>query len=359
MRILTGSLYFRNFKTGRVERGPKVERDEIDIDAGNSGNNMCIHAIHALSNLVPSMDITGRKVYLDLHLLDGQLDVAQSQTKAAKHADSLDVKTLINAKEYGKINEYGLGAIFIAKHFSVRDESFAKIPDSAIKPFVKKYIRASLTMFPPLVGLIRLTTSRAVVMAALDLMNVLIDHEENRTMFEYISDEILYHLGRLLWKNRLGPDSLEYVDPIINMVTRVVTVKYLGGYDSNVDYELRDRAIEFLVKLTDLSPELKRRVGKKIVYTPTDDYGISIAIPTDVPNTKIYDALVPALTTKVGIIQTPLLAARLLQNLASLPENYCGVLYLQRKIIKTVTTVGFDNEQISDILFNQVLNKIV
>lgn len=358
LRILTGSLYYRDFITGRAERGPKIDRDEIDIGAGNSGNNICVHALHAISNLVPSIDFTGRRVFLDLHLLDGELDAAQSQTKAAKSADSLDVKTLIDPKEYGKINSMGFGAIYIAKNFNIRDETFTKIPDSVIRPIVKKYIRAAFTIFPPLVSLIGLTTSRAVVMSALDLMIVLIDIEENQHMFTFISDEILYHLVRLLWKNRLGPDSLEYLDPVINMVTRVCSMKLLAGYDTAIDHELRDRALEFLVKLTALSSELKLRVGKKILSTPTDDYGITVATPTNVPNTKLYDAIIPALTTKVGRDHTNLFAAKLLQNLAAMPENRCGILYLQRKIIKALTTVSFENDQISDILLNEVLNKV-
>lgn len=359
IRILTGSLYFRNFKTGRAERGPKSDRDDSDLGAGNSGNNMCIHAIQALSNLTPMIDTVGRRTFADLNLLDGQLDAAQSQTKAAKTADSLvDVKTLINPEDYGRINPLGFGGIFIAKNFSVRDESFAKIPDSAIHPIVKKYIRAALTMFPPIAGLLGMTSSRVAVVSALDFLNVIIDNSENHPICACISDEVLYQLVRLLWKNRLGPDSLEYLDPVINMVTRVSAIKLVGTYDSTVDYELRDRAIEVLVKLTNLSPELKKRVGKKITSTPTNCYGVSVAKSTNQPNTKLYDAIIPALTSKVGRDSTPLVAAKLLQNLAAVPENRYGIMYLQRKIINTVTTDAGKNPQIANILFNGVLNTI-
>ena len=360
MRILTGSLHFRNFKTGRAERAPKSDRDENEIGTGNSGNNMCLHAIHALMNLSPSIDTTGRRVYADLYLLDGQLDITQSQTKATKIADSLDVKTLIKPEEYGRINSLGFGGIYIAKNFSVRDESFAKIPNSVIHPIVKKYIRTALTIFPPLAGLLGVTTSRAVVLSALDFMIVLIDITENHPIFTCISDEVLYQVVRLLWKNRLGPDSLEYFDPMINSVTRVNMMKLLGGYNSVVDYDLRDRAIEFLLKLTSLSPELKQRVGKKIALTQTENYGVSVAKATNQPNTKLYDALIPALTANAGRDQTPLLTGKLLENLASVPENRCGIMYLQRKIIKTVSTtsVAGASLQISNILFNGVLNKI-
>jgi len=359
MRILTGSLYFRNFTTPKAEsRAPKSERDDVDNAAGNSANNICFHALHAISNLVPSIDTIGRRIYIDLYLLDGEIDAAQTQTKTAKNADSLDVKTLVNAKEYGRLNRFGFfGAINIAKNFNVKDETF-QIPDSDIQPVVKKYVRASLTIFPPLVGLIGLTTSRAVVMAALDLMILLLDDEEKRPVFEFVPDEILYHLVRLLWKNRLGPDSLEYFDPMINMVPRVCSMKLVGTYDSAVDYELRDRAIDILEKLTALSSDLKRRVGKKIISTPSKDYGINIATSTNVPNTKLYDAVIPAVTTKVGIAPTPLVAVKLLQNLASIPDNVPGISYCQRKLIKVATSVDVSNEQISHILFKDVLSKV-
>ena len=350
MRILAGSLYYRQFVTGKNERFPK---DENDLGSGNSGSNMCLHAIQAITNLVPSIDITGRRLFFDLYLLDGDA----AQTKACKGMDSLDIKTIINPKKYGKINALGFGAIFIAKHFSVRDESFAKIPNSSIQPIVKAYIRASLQIIPPLVGLIGLSTSRAVIIAALDLMIALVGDEDNHPIFVNISDEMLYELVRLLWKNRLGADSLEYVDPVINMVTRVTSMKLLGGYDSAVDWELRDRSIELLEKLTSLSTDLKQRVGRKILSTPSDEYGISVAKATDIANTKLYDSIIPALTTKVGREQTPLLTAKFLRNLSSVPENSCGVMYLHRKLLKAVTTNAIQNEEVSDIIFNDVLNR--
>ena len=99
-------------------------------------------------------------------------------------------------------------------------------------------------------------------------------------------------------------------------------------------------------------------VGKKIISTPSKDYGINIATSTNVPNTKLYDAVIPAVTTKVGIAPTPLVAVKLLQNLASIPENIPGISYFQRKLIKVATSVDVSNEQISHILFKDVLSKV-
>ena len=364
IRILTGSLYFRNFKTGRTERGPKSDRDESDIGAGNSANNICVHALHALSNLAPSFDTVGRRTFADLYLFDGDQDLTQNQSssRSSKSTDSVDVKILVNEENYGLINPLGFGAIFIAKNFSVKDESFAKIPIKSIHPIVKTYIRSVFTLFPPILGLISLTTSRAVVMSALDFLVVMMDNTENYPIFKCISDEIIYQLVRLSWKNRLGPVSLEYLDPVINMVTRVNPVKLLGSYDSLIDHEVRDRAIEILTKLTALNNDLKVRVGKKIMMKQTEHYGIFVATSINQPNTKLYDAIISALTTKVGRDQTPLLTAKLLQNLASVPENRHGILYVQRKITKALMLPFSSisrNEMIQQILLNDVLNKVI
>jgi len=350
MRILTGSLYFRNFMTGKSERGPKSERDESDLETGNSQNNMCLHAIHTLSNLSPSLDTTGRKLFLDLFLLDGE-----TITKASKNTDSIDVKSIIRSEQYGQINSLGLGGIMLAKHFNVKDDSFTKIPDAVTRPVVYKYIRATLAIFPAIYSLLCITTSRSVVVSTLEFMILLVDNAENHPIFTYISDEILHQLVRLLFIPRLGRDSLEYIDPMINVVSRVSAMKLLGGYDSAVDYELRDRAIEILVRVTALNADLKRRVGRRVAIMQTDRFGLNKAITSDQPNVKLYDAVIPALTTKVGRDQTPLLAAKLLRSLAEVPENSSGILYAERKIIRALSNI-VDN-QVANVLCIGVLNQ--
>ena len=79
-------------------------------------------------------------------------------------------------------------------------------------------------------------------MAALELWKELVDDDGgiSREVFVHAPDIVLYRLVRLLWIPRLGPDSLEYVNPKMNVVTRVSALKLMRGYDSAVDYELRD-----------------------------------------------------------------------------------------------------------------------
>lgn len=355
LRLLTGSLYFRNFITGKTERGPKSEREESgELGTGNSYNNICLHAIQTFHNLAPLIDATGRKVFRDLHLLDGSMDMSD-HIKSNRAADSVDVKTVVRHEDYARVHKFGLGGMYLAKRFDVRDESLSKIPNVAIRSVVGKYIRATLNIFPALVGTLFVTTSRSVVVATLELMKELIDNADNQNVFVCISDLVLYQLTRLLWIPRLGPDSLEYVCPLINMVTRVSALKLLGEYDSAVDYELRDRSLELLVKLTGLNTDLKERVGQKIMTATTEDFGINIVKTVGGTNPRLYEALVPALMTKVGRDATPQLAATLLSNLAMVSKNQTGLLYAQRKILRAAVNA---DPNVAKILYNSVLCEI-
>ncbi len=356
VRILTGSLYFRNFYTGKEARGPKSERDESTITLGNASNNICLHAVNAIFNLASFLDITGEKMFLDLYLFDGDLEPVQNQTKGAKSNETVDVNDYIDPSIYGKIKNMAWSAMFLAKHYSNKDGILTKIPEGLFRPAVRNYVKALWTVFPPLTGLLRVRTSRSVVIATLETIILLVDNPGNREIFLHTPDALLGQLVHLLWIPRLGTDSLEYVDPIINSVSRVSAMKLLGGYDIQVDYEVRDRSVEILQKLTDFSDELKIRVGKKIVITPSDNYNVDKATVFNQPCTRLYDAILPALTTKVGRDHTAQFAAKFLANLASVEENRPGILYAERKILKATTMVS---PEIATILFNEVLEKVL
>ena len=355
LRILNGALYFRNFYTGKEWRGPKSERDESEFALGNSSNNICLHAVNTFYNVASFFDVTGRKTFLDLYLLDGEMDVTQSQTKAARHAESVDVKSYVNVELYGRINDMGWSGIQLAKNFNAKDESLSKLPETIFRRAVRKYVQASLALFPALYGLLRVRTSRSVVISTLEMIILFLDNPDNREVFLHTPDCLLSQLVHLLWIPRLGPDSLEYVDPIINSVSRVSAMKLLGGYDISVDYEVRDRSLEILQKLTEMSVDLKRRTGRKIVISQTECYNVDVAKPTNKLCTRLYDAILPALTTRVGREQSSQLAAKLLSNLASIEENLGGIKYAERKILKAASSTS---PEIAKILFNEVLSKI-
>mmetsp|Transcript_9295 Transcript_9295/g.17504 ORF Transcript_9295/g.17504 Transcript_9295/m.17504 type:complete len:588 (+) Transcript_9295:56-1819(+) len=354
-RILIGSLYFRNFYTGKELRGTKNDREESEQNLGNSSNNICLYAIGAFHNLVPFMDITGYKVFLDVYLLDANVDVEKSQTKAARYAESVDIKSVVHAKSYGLIQGMGLAGMLLARNYNAKDEGLTKLPDELFQHAVKNYVCSYLELFPTLFGILKVRTSRAVVVHGLEMMILLIDNPDNREVFLCTPDTILAQLIHLLWIPRLGPDSLEYIDPIINSVSRVSSMRLLGGYDMSVDYEVRDRSVELLQKITELSDDLKRRAGQKIVISQSDTFSVDVAKTTNVPCTILYDAIIPMLTTKTGREHTPLFAAKLLAQLASVEENQKGIMYLERKIIHATTLA---QKEVTQILVKDVLQKL-
>jgi hypothetical protein len=185
-----------------------------------------------------------------------------------------------------------------------------------------------------------------------------------------------------LYIPRLGPDCLEYVDPVRNMVTRVSALKLLANYDSTVDYELRDRSLEVLTKWSSLveCPDIKVQLGKRMtvvtrpsIDTESDDDDVTImyygtksvtCLHEKVPNAKLYDALIPCLTTKVGREQTPQLAAKLLTNLFSIPDNRIGAEYTEGAILMAASALSVTSQessvqalQVASILCRQVLSQ--
>jgi len=150
------------------------------------------------------------------------------------------------------------------------------------------------------------------------------------------------------------------MNPMRNMVTRVSALKLMAGYDNTVDYELRDRSLELLVKLAALSSDLKRRIGQRMTVCQSSDcFGVDEAVidelvlegkegesssssssssSSTMPNTRFYDAILPALTTKVGRDHTPQLAAKLLADMATIPDNRVGIMYIQRKVLRAAAS---------------------
>ena len=74
---------------------------------------------------------------------------------------------------------------------------------------------------------------------------------------------------------------------------------------------------------------------------------------TVVPNARFYDAILPALTTKVGRDHTPQLAAKLLADMAAIPENRVGMLYIQRRVLVVVASC---DSYVAHILMKGVLH---
>ena len=102
------------------------------------------------------------------------------------------------------------------------------------------------------------------------------------------------------------------------MVTRVNTLRLLTSYDATVDTDTRDRALDVLVPLLELdSPRMAGRLNRR---------------PDGSVRTRLYDALVPILTTTAGRTEASAVAAQLFRELAR-DEDKTGLEYVQTRLV--------------------------
>lgn len=86
------------------------------------------------------------------------------------------------------------------------------------------------------------------------------------------------------------------------------------------------------------SPALARRLG--------NDLGIG----RNRTRNRLYDALLPILTTQVGRNEAPLLATQLLRELAKAEENKIGLLYLQGRLV----ALASHDQRVAHLVFNHL-----
>ena len=391
LRVLSGCLYFRAFQ--------RSDEDDRGRQGGANNSNVCLHALHALMNLAAQLDCTGRRIFSDMVLLDpnwiapeeeeeeegegeGGGGVQSSKRRRKARAPSrggsqgrirsqADValaeadlaKSVLPKAGYGLASVLGFGGLKIAKNFDIRDETLSRVPDDVVRTLVAPHVRSVLALFPALRYCLGVSNNRAVVVAAMELMGELIDQPENHAIFLCTPDAILDRLVDLLSVPRLGPESFEYVDPVRNTVSRVSALKIRVGYDQVIDSEMRDRSIELLIKLTGLSPDLKRRLGRGRVRsagarrgggTGGDLSPATAAKQTQLINSRLYDALVAMLASRTGRHDAPHLAGRLLANLAVAPENRVGMMYVEGRVIDAAGK----EPGVANVVCNGVLNHI-
>ncbi|KAL7469444.1 hypothetical protein ACHAXS_009692 [Conticribra weissflogii] len=363
LRILVGALYYRGYSVG----GGGIEgheRSGEDVTLSSHHSNMCVHSIQTLTNLAPLIDITGRQLFIDRVLVESHSVEVQSSIPHQQR------DTLGNSGDkyptYGMASHLGFGGMHLAKQYDGKAETVDSIPDSVVWGMVGSNVRATLAIFPALLTVIdpndttTVTTSasgwhRPSVQSLLELLTALIENPDNKGIFLCVPDSLLHRLTGMLFIPRLGPDSMDYVDPVGNVVSRVVALKLMMGYDATVDSDLRDRACELLVKLTDLSPSIKRRLGRapaisgmahrKYDLTKSDstvringELSPSIlnsdeSSSTRRINIRLYDSLLSMISAGSGRGDAATLASQLLANLAAVPENKAGILYVERKLI--------------------------
>ncbi|KAG7346047.1 hypothetical protein IV203_005115 [Nitzschia inconspicua] len=321
VEILAGSLYEQSSKlVGALE------------DNSNNATVLAQNALHILTNLTPYMDVTGQKLVCDKLFL---------KSATPENINDSDGVKLPDPDTFGQAADgrWGFGSVYLAKKLDTKEDFVQDVSQEMLLQLTKDYLVRVWSIFPALGKVLVDTTSpRAVTMMAVELLQEFInlarvgvvgnvEDQENsgdipnlRAIMVHIPDNILQRLTDFLYIPRLSSDSLEYTDPIVNIVTRVTPLKLLGGYDSTVDTDIRDRSLDVLVPLLELdSPNMAKRLGTK----PSNG----------LVNNRIFDSVVPILATKSGRNEAPLLAIQLLKELAKAEENKNGLLYVQERVI--------------------------
>jgi len=129
------------------------------------------------------------------------------------------------------------------------------------------------------------------------------------------------------------------------MVTRVNTLRLLLGYDATVDTDARDRALDVLVPLLELdTPRMAGRLGRESQKPGKR------SSPAPV-RTRLYDALVPILTSSAGRTEANAVAAQLFRELAQAEEeNRAGLEYVQTRLVE----LGSRDPRVSQLVWNDL-----
>lgn len=315
LSILVGCLY---------------EQSTNDAGGEDNSNSIVLNSLSVLINLSPHLDVTGQKLFCDKLFL----------TSTAKGAPPEDGAKLPDPSTFGQAvnGSWGFGSLFLAKKLDTKEDNVQDIEKDMLLQLTQDYLVRVWAIFPALGNVLTdTTTSRAVTMMALELLQEFINHArvgvignvedqdpekipDTRAILVYIPSDLLTRLADFLYIPRLGSDALEYIDPMVTIVTRVNPLKLTVGYDGSIDTDVRDRTLEVLVPLLELdSPGIAKRLGTK------PDTGL--------PNNRVFDAIFPILSTQSGRNEAPLLATQLLRELSKAKENRLGFLYLQERII--------------------------
>jgi len=335
MQILVGSLYEKcNSKN--------CGGDDFGASSSTSGL-LALSALNALVNLAPYLDVTGQKMLCD------KLFYSVGTSEEAPVVPSPEI--------FGQAanGAWGFGSLWLAKRFDAKEDIVQDISPKLLRLLTQKHIVAIWSIFPALAEVLAdSTASRSVVMTAVELLQEFINHARvgvvgsvedqegasgipnARAILAHIPGKALERLIGLLYIPRLGPDALEYVDPLHNIVPRVTTLKLLMGYDTTVDTDVRDRALDVLVPLMELdSPRMATRLG-----TETSSRS----------NNCLFDAIFPILSSKGGRNEAPLLATQLLRELSKAQENRGGFLYIQERLLELASK----DARVAQLVFNHL-----
>jgi len=228
LRVLTGALYYRGYAVGGAGAGE--DRLE-DVPSSSHQSNMCVHSIHALINMAPLIDVTGRQIFIDKMFIEsgakeivctvpGQKPSPDDETGGAG-ASATAADTTNKKKErpkYGLSSFLGFGGMNLAKQYDAKAETLENVPNSVVWGLVGSHVRTILALFPALLAILDpddITSAsgwhRPSVQAVLELLAALIEQSDNKAVFLCVPDVLLHRLTGMLFMPRLGPDSMDYI----------------------------------------------------------------------------------------------------------------------------------------------------
>jgi hypothetical protein len=318
----------------------------VGNDSSGSGSNMtlALSAIQTLIHLAPHLDVSGQKLLSD-------------KLFYASHLAN-DGPIVPNASTFGQTasGQWGFGGIWLAKRLDTKEDTVSDVNKEFVLSLTADQLVAVWSMFSGITNLLTDPQSpRPVILMTLDLLQEAINHarvgvvgsvqlENNddeiptiRAILVSMPDTVMERLTDFLYVPRLGPDSLDYVDPVHHIVTRVTTLKLLMGYDATVDTDVRDRTLDVLVPLLELdSPRMAARLGRDM---------------NGQTRTRLFDALFPILTTTVGRNEASMLAAQLFREISKSEDNRVGLLYVQERLIELASR----DPRVSQLVWNHLL----
>jgi hypothetical protein len=307
--------------------------------------NLALHALYTLLNMAqqPQLDVTGQLQLCDSLFLD-------------------------NAP---LLQTLGMGGMQLARAFHPKEQHVVvDIPISSVMEIATLHLQQVWSLFSALAHVItNPTCPRLLLMLALDFLkeccnqvgSVVLssdyhhptddDNNNNNNnnnniptmaaILRELPSEVIDKLVDCLWIPRLGPDALDYVNPVHTMVARVGFLKLKSGYDATVDADLRDRALDVLVPWLSLD---EAHLAPKLGFSRGDG---------DKTTLSFWNALVPILTTRVGRNDAPSLAAQVLKYMASSSENQEGLLYIQEYILELASR----DARIAQLAFTHLYRK--
>lgn len=325
VEILIGCMYdgYENASRGLGE--------DSSSSSSNAQTGLAVSAMQTLLHLVPMLDLSGQKLLAD------KLFYSPRSSK--------DGPLIPKADSFGQMvtGAWGFGGMWLARRLDTKEDAMSDVTKEFILSFTSDYLVSVWSIFPALHSILtNALTPRPVLIMAVDLLQELVNQarigvvgravlEDDpdeiptlRAVLVKVPDTVISRMIDLLYVPRLGPDALEYTDPVKNIVTRVSAYKLMSGYEATVDTDIRDRTLDILVPLLELdSPRLAARLGSRA--EPKDN---------NVVRTQLWDSLLPILTTTVGRNEAPHLATQLFKELIKAPQNRLSLIYVQERLVK-------------------------